>query len=560
MPQRIVRIALFAVIACAAHAEDLSRTVKKAIERSTLDQPGTHPFHLKAIYSPSLDRDKDSNRNGSIEYWWQSPTKFRREVSAPGFHQVLIVDADHQWQQNDSDFFPEWLREIAIAVVRPVPIPIDALLSRVKTAEVRRMASIQTNIDWPATPGPGSDEIAGKGHLAMNEDTALLYYTGGPGWDAQFKDFRDFHGRDIARKVSSGSPEVTAIITTLEDLAPTPATFFDTTAPAASTPIQVIALSESHLRESLQPLQPITWPPVINGPFEGVVWTTLIVDRTGKVREMHQPVSDNPALRDAAAEVFRAMQFTPVLRDGQPVQAIGRISLPFKTARPAGTESFDSARNYFDRGRKASMLSVSSTAPYSLRAEFQTRDAKGEVATGRYEDTWLSPTQWKREAWFGSAHLVRSLVGDKHFVLSEGAEIPILRIVMSMVEPIPAPDTMTESDWRIRRDPVNSTPAIRVFRGPEGPNGELDPNQSQGFWFDDHGQLLKSVASGLEIRRSSVTLTNGVPVAYQLDALKSGKVALHFTVKEVTPADPATLKSFTLKGHEWQRQFTAEVR
>jgi hypothetical protein len=33
-----------------------------------------------------------------------------------------------------------------------------------------------------------------------------------------------------------------------------------------------------------------------------------------------------------------------------------------------------------------------------------------------------------------------------------------------------------------------------------------------------------------------------------------------FLVKEIQPADTALSKTLTLKGHEWQRAFTAESR
>jgi len=67
---------------------------------------------------------------------------------------------------------------------------------------------------------------------------------------------------------------------------------------------------------------------------------------------MIPPISDNPGVKDAAEQIFNGMQFRPFLLNGQPVQATGRLSLSFKTARPAGMETFDSAHNYFERGRK----------------------------------------------------------------------------------------------------------------------------------------------------------------------------------------------------------------
>ena len=47
--------------------EDVSGLVRKAVEQSTLDQAGTPPFHLKAVYAPSFDRDKESHRTGEVE-------------------------------------------------------------------------------------------------------------------------------------------------------------------------------------------------------------------------------------------------------------------------------------------------------------------------------------------------------------------------------------------------------------------------------------------------------------------------------------------------------------
>lgn len=541
-----------------AWGEDLVGKTTSAVEKSTLDQSGTKPFHLKASFAPSLDRDKDSHRTGDIEIWWQSPTEWRREVRSPEFHQIEIVNGDRQWQKNDGDYFPEWLRQLAVAIVRPVPLSLDVLSKRIKTAEVKHLMG-QTNIDWDPTTGLGDEQANGKGYLAINDKTGLLLYTGGPGFDGSYHDFRDFHGRMVAWTVASGSVEVTAKLNVLEDLKSIPSDLFDTDVPGGDKePIETVVLSEEELRGNLLPGKTFVWPSLTDGPLEGRVGTDIALDRNGKIREMDTPIADNPGVRDAAEQGFRGMKFKPVLRNGIAVQATGRLTVPFKTVRPAGMETFDSAKNYFERGRKASFLAAGSTAPYFLRAEFQAGTANG-IQTGRYEDTWISSTEWKREAWLGSGHLIKSQSGDKHYVLAEGAESGTLRMVMMLVEPIPAEDTMTESDWRIRRDTVDGVKTIRVFRGPEGPNGELDPN-SQGYWFDDSGHLVKSYTNGFEIRPLTPETFNGVLVARQIDVLKGGKVGLRFNVKETGPADPSVAKQFKLKGHEWQRAFTAEVR
>lgn len=550
-------------------AENPADAAKKAVGKSTLDQPGTKPFHLKAEYAPGSDRDKDSNRNGEIEIWWKSPTQWRREVRSPEFHQIAVVDGTHQWQKNDGDYFPDWLRELAVAIVQPVPLPTDVLLERLKSAQVRdlrmparmngQVQSIeQTNFDWEPTGKPGDAQSNGKGNLALLN--GLVSYSNGPGWSGGYHDFRDFHGRMVARTVSSGYVGVTAKIDVLEDLGPVPQDFFDASAPGGNAAIETVVLNEAELRENLQPeSKPFAWPPLADGPLEGVVWTDVVIDRTGRIREMTPPIADNAGVKDAAEEGFRAMQFRPVLRDGVPVQAWAKLSVTFKTTRPAGMETFDSARNYFERGRRMSFLAAGANAPYVLRAEFEAGTPDG-VKTGRYEDTWVSATEWKREAWFGSSHLVKSQNGEQHYVLSEGSDAAFLRNVMMILEPIPAGDTMTESDWRIRRDTVSGLKAIRVFRGPEGPNGELEPGKSQGFWFSESGQLVKVYTGGLEIQPADVESYGGVDVARRIDVVQNGKLGMRIVIKEIGTVQPGASSSFELKGHEWKRAFTAEVR
>src|SRR4029077_10293645 len=102
-------------------ADDVG-AVKKAVERSTLNQPGTKPFHLKAALAPSRERDKDSGRSGEVEIWWASPTQWKHEVRSPEFHQIDIVNGSHEWQKSDGEYFPEWLREVAVALIEPVPL------------------------------------------------------------------------------------------------------------------------------------------------------------------------------------------------------------------------------------------------------------------------------------------------------------------------------------------------------------------------------------------------------------------------------------------------------
>jgi hypothetical protein len=246
--------------------------------------------------------------------------------------------------------------------------------------------------------------------------------------------------------------------------------------------------------------------------------------------------------------------------DGVAVQVMSQFTLPFKTVRPAGTESFESARTYFERGRHASFLAAGNGKTYVLHAEFDARGSSGAVEKGRYEDTWLSETQWRREAWYGQSHYVRSRSGDKAYQFEEGKDAGILKMVLRMLEPIPAIDTFVESDWRIKRDMVNGIRTVRVLAGYESPDGKLDAEQARGYWFDDTGLLVKTYFSGIETQRFEFEDFAGIKTARRVDVLKDGRLAMRIRVTEVTAPGAVPPKTFEVHGHDWTRSFTAEVR
>jgi len=518
---RIVVFAAMVVGPTFGHAENLTKEVQKAVERSTLDQSGTKPFHLRAVLAPSFERDKVSGRTGEVEIWWASPTQWKREVRSPEFHQIEIVDGAHDWQKNEGDYFPEWLRETAVELIKPVP-PLEQVLEQVKAAEVRRIGPM-TNINWTTTSGTADVKNILRSYVAWQDSTGLLLYAGGFGWGGEFKDYGSFHGRMIARTVNVGSPQLTAKVTTLEDLREIPAEFFDATAKGGDPqPLQTVLLDETSLRKNLLPMEPPAWPPLQDGPLQGNVTTIIVVDREGKVREIESVISENSGVNDTGRQAVVAMRFKPFLLNGVPVQAMSQVTIPFKTTRPTGGETFESARTYFERGRHIGFPAAGTGVPYVLRAEFEAKGKSETAEKGRYEDTWLSDTQWRREAWFANSHYVRSRNGEKTYQFAEGEDAGILRFVLRTLEPIPAIDTFTESDWRIKRDTVDGVRTVRVLAGYESPEGNLDPEQARGYWFDDTGLLLKTYFKGIETRRSEFVDFAGVKIAHRVDVRKDG--------------------------------------
>jgi hypothetical protein len=553
-------LSLALVSKLAANAEDNASRVKTAVERSALNQSGTHPFHLKAAIAPSFERDKASGRSGEVEIWWESPTRWRREVRCAEFHQVEVVDGPRVWQKNEGNFFPEWLQEIAVALIDPVPDLAEALQG-VRTAEVKTVAG-STYFNWDAVGGPGSSER--RENVALSDATGLIFYDGGLNWGGLYKDYKDFHGRMVGRTVTHGSPEVTAKIVVLEDLSPMTADWFDAAAPGGDPhPLRSVVADKAAFAEDLAvPMPPIEWPALANGPLTGRVSTDLIIDREGVVRDTGIVVADNGGVTDVARTAFAHLRFRPQVIDGSPAQVVRRVSLTFAAKRPAGVEDFGAARDRFEHGRAVSFPAAAAKSPYSMKATFHLRGKSGTVEEGRYEDTWQDATHWRREGWFGNGHFVKTQNGETHYMLSEGSDARIVGLVFSLLEPIPAIDTFTESDWRMKHDTMGDVKAVRVMRGGEDASGNLDVNEGNGYWFDEDGRLVRAVTGKLDVRPSNFVAFDGAQVAKTIKVLAAnGGVAMTIAFNDLQILASAPDRSlFILRGHEWKRQFTAEVR
>jgi hypothetical protein len=543
-------------ISSSGQSKDIDGAVRKAVKQSTLNQPGTEPFHLKATVAPTTDLA--SNRTGEVEIWWESPTEFKREVRSPEFHQIMIVRGAREWQKNEGDYFPEWLRETAVALIEPIP-DLSQVLEQMKQGEVRSMAG-NTYASWMSFSTDGSVRKSIGCTVSINDQTGLLFYGGCLGWGALFKEYRKFHGRSVARILTSGSPEVTATVIVLEDLKDMAPSVFDIPADGGDAhPLHTVVVDEPSLRKNLEPAA-LAWPAVKDGPLEGAITTKIVVDRAGEVRDVSSVLSDNPALSEFVSKSIWAMQFKPYLQNGEAVQAISRITMAFKTVRPAGVEIFESARNYFEHGRAVSFPAYGKSQPYTLHASFRAMLQSGVAEQGQYTDTFQSPEEWRREASIGKSRFVRSQHGAQRYELEYGPDAFILRTVFRAMEPIPAIDTFVESDWRIRQDTLAGVRTVRVFAGYESPEGVPDPVHARGFWFDETGRLLKSFSSGLETQRSEFQDFNGIQIAHQVSVLENNAIAMMIEVSQVLSGLAGNSESFDLRGHKHTRALTDEVR
>jgi hypothetical protein len=549
---------LFVVPTLSVFGGDWRDQIRSAVEKSTLNQPGTPPFHLRAELSPYRPGIEPPYLTGTIEIWWASPTQWKREIRSPQFHQLAIMNDGKEWQHNDGDYFPEWLREITDDLFDPIP-DLDQVLNESGGAA-----------SWQSFSTDGSVRKSVGCALSV---PGLLTFGTCTGWGGEFSDFKTFGNRIIARTISAGEPQVTARITVLENLDPSSVTFTLPPNTPSSPRIHTVILDEVSLRKNLQPGTPPQWPAVQDGPLEGLLTTTyVLVDRTGAVRDVGMILSDNPFLNDAAKKFIGGLRFNPFVVNGEPVQVVSRITMPFKTVRPAGVETFDSARNYFEHGRKITSPAFSGAKPYVLHATIQVY-TQGGVLQGQYTDTWKADDEWKREAKIGQSYYARSRNGEKYYRLIDGnnpvlppelqsavrAYMTISALILKVIEPIPPTDDFYEADWHIRRDNVEGINSIRVLRGVDPQNGVCDPEHAYAFWFDPEARLIR-VCERLDMRYSDFTDFNGAQVPQHIRVLDGDKTLVSIQVDDMLPLNPDTPnETFDLPSAPRSRSFTAAI-
>jgi len=156
-----------------------------------------------------------------------------------------------------------------------------------------------------------------------------------PGYDAEFKDYKNFKNRQVARRITIDPEPGTTIeakITELTELSSFDEGVFavqQTATPRES--IKSVAINEELARKLAVLTPDVLWPPVRSGKTSGVLSMYVSIDRKGHVRETWPLNSDNAGLEDPAREQVMKWQFKPATAGGVPVQVETVLTLHFDT-------------------------------------------------------------------------------------------------------------------------------------------------------------------------------------------------------------------------------------
>lgn len=311
----------------------LAEVATRAVEQSKLTQTGSTPFHLKAKILESTNPDSDYK--AEVEEYWVSPEKLRRTISSPGFSQTLIVNGDKISDDSKGGYLPWWLNDLITAIVDPLPMldslrDTNAVMPMPSGSEhSNSCARLQMKVGVPPTENSAFAVLCFEGSHGLLESAIT------PGYDAEFKDYRDFKKKRVARQfVLDPEPGTTieAKVVELTELTSTDESLF--TVPQATPPNERMArmtVPEVTARTLFLETPDIVWPSVRSGKTSGVLSMYISVDRSGHVREAWPLNSDNAGLDDAAREQVMKWTFKPAKMHDVPVQLETVLTFAFNS-------------------------------------------------------------------------------------------------------------------------------------------------------------------------------------------------------------------------------------
>lgn len=282
--------------------------------------------------------------------YWVARDRWRRTLKSPGFSQTIVVSDGKISEQNQGGYFPLWLNEFIIAMFNLAPAQIkqskafmpDMAAVQKKAAKnlppVLRGLRLDTGTQCvrnqePAGIPPVQNSIFTI--VCFRNPPGLLESVISPGFLAEFTDFKEFHGKTVARKISQ-EPEpgtkIEARITELSELKEPDPAMFSIQAPSGMQERAVMMrVSEGVARGLLLTTPEIAWLPVRDGKTSGTLSLVISVDKEGHVRETWPLNSDNPFPQDQARKAVSEWKFKPLMMEGVPVQMESILTFAFQT-------------------------------------------------------------------------------------------------------------------------------------------------------------------------------------------------------------------------------------
>jgi hypothetical protein len=335
----VVLVTIVSLTSICTLAADKISTVdlpKHAIEQSQLTLKGSRPFHLKARIVEATNLDNDGYK-ADVEEYWLAPNRWRRTLKTSDFSQTLIVNGDKVSEQIHGGYYPHWLYTMVNAILDPGAALQDVDMSKSPDNPMIGGTKFCRRFAFRAGIPPVGNNV----FSTYCFDGGLLDSVGKPGYDAEYRNYKKFAEKQVARKIreyiESGT-ELEATIYELSDLGAPDESLFAIQEPTGQ--LRTAIVSEETVRGLSLSAPVIQWPTIQGGKSSGVLSIYLCIDREGLVRETYPLNSDHPVMSDAARKQVMNWRFKPASNAGVPIQVESILTFAYETKiEPAAPSS-----------------------------------------------------------------------------------------------------------------------------------------------------------------------------------------------------------------------------
>jgi hypothetical protein len=300
----------------------------RALKTSSLTFQGK-PFH--AVMEVGTVGEEDSGR---IEFWWANASKYHVTIHSPKFSRTKTVNGERAFEQNDGDFYPQWLETFVLAVLDPVPMEKNV---RGRGISVDLGVERGTNCIRHDDRTDGITDYLTYGMVCFVGTEPRVGYLYAFNYTMFFGDWKKFDGKQIPRSYITkvlDEDKLVGHLTLLERLnAPDESMFaVDSMTPPEATISTTLVSTQTG--ESLVEAAPaIQWPGVHEGNTQGFITLYVRTDRTGQVREAFRYNADQqPELAGLALQKALNYKFKPMIADGVPKQMEMPLVIHFFTS------------------------------------------------------------------------------------------------------------------------------------------------------------------------------------------------------------------------------------
>jgi hypothetical protein len=208
-------------------------------------------------------------------------------------------------------------------------------------------------------------------------------------------------------------------------------------------------------------------------------------------------------------------------------------TLSFSVAAHPAAKKPDPWTEWFQRASDQMDLRTHGSTPFHLKAVFHafpgvvfSKKESEQIISGdgTYEETWLTPTRWRREVNFGSYHAVEveSETGRRMQASSDYEPSRVLMLLEALLYPVPrdlySPSLADEHYvWKIEMGAAGSQSYVKIST--DVGNAVRAGDAMRGYLFLPSGELLQSIERDFVTNWTNPTVFAGKLVPRQIQVL-----------------------------------------